>query len=143
MSVIVSPDYNAWADDRLVGFLRGAERLAKVEGVLAHLAAAGETWLARLDGGSPSPDLWPDLPFEEAATRLAALDARLREPRDADARVRYRNSTGTEFENSVAEVVAHVLNHATYHRGEIAGLLLAAGLEPPTMDLIAYLREGI
>ncbi len=136
----MNPAYNAWADARMVAHLRCLARPPKVDDVLAHLASAGETWIARLEGESPIPGLWPDLPFEEAADRLAAVDARLGELRDPANRVRYRNSSGEAFENSVGEVMAHVLNHATYHRGEIAGLLLAASLEPPPTDYIVYLR---
>lgn len=137
----MSPDYNAWADARLVSFLRGVERPRKVDGVLAHLATAGEVWLARLGGESPVVELWPDLPFEESIARLAEVDAGLGKPRDPAARVRYRNMAGTSFEDPVGDIVAHVLNHATYHRGEIAGLLLAADLEPPLTDYIVYVRE--
>ena len=142
MGGIVTPAYNAWADAVLVARLRRIERTPAMEGVLAHLAVAGEVWLARMDGAPPPPELWPALPFEEAVARLAAVDARLGEARDPDGRFRYRNSTGAEFENGVEETIAHVLNHATYHRGEIAGLMLAAGLEPPVMDLVAYGRKN-
>lgn len=132
--------YNAWADGVLVDFLRSIARPPHVDGVLAHLVAAGETWLARLDGDSPNTVLWPETPFEESVTRLAAIDRRLQEPRDLAAVVPYRTTTGQAFENTVAEILMQALNHATYHRGEIAGLLLGAGIEPPIMDYIAYLR---
>lgn len=136
------PDYNAWANARLIEFLRGIERPAKVDLVLAHLATAGETWLSRLAGAPPPAtlELWPDLTFEESAKRLAVVDERLREPRDPTVRVRYQNSTGQPFEDFVEDILAHALNHATYHRGEIASLLLAAGIEPPLTDYIVYVR---
>ena len=137
---MIDPAYNAWADERLIVHLRALDRPQGVDGVLAHLAMAGETWLARLDGTQSPSELWPSLAFEESAVRLAAVNARLREPRE-ERPIHYRSFAGDPFENSVAEILTHVLNHATYHRGEIAGLLLAAGLEPPLTDYIVYLRE--
>ena len=137
----LTPHYNHWADARLVDFLKTIARPPKVDAVLAHLAMAGETWLARLEDLVAPEELWPDLPFAEAAERLIEVDRRLLVLRDEDATVRYRNSSGEEFEDTVGEILAHLFNHATYHRGEIAGLLLSKNHEPPLTDRIVYRRE--
>lgn len=42
---------------------------------------------------------------------------------------------------SAEEMLLHVANHATYHRGYIADMLYEEGLKPPTMDLPVFIRE--
>ena len=63
---------------------------------------------------------------------------------DADAvrRLAYVNTKGEPFEHSVNEIVLHVVNHATYHGGQVSALLRQLGHKPPNLDLIAYLRSG-
>lgn len=39
------------------------------------------------------------------------------------------------------EIVAHVANHTTYHRGHITAMLYALGIQPPTTDLPVFLRD--
>src|SRR5262249_21374796 len=41
-----------------------------------------------------------------------------------------------------AEILQHVVNHATYHRGPVAMMLYHAGFKPPTTDLPVFLREA-
>jgi uncharacterized damage-inducible protein DinB len=38
------------------------------------------------------------------------------------------------------KLVFHVVNHATHHRGQVAGFLRTMGRVPPPLDLIAYYR---
>lgn len=40
------------------------------------------------------------------------------------------------------EMLLHVVNHGTYHRGYIADMLYEAGLKPPTMDIPVFVRDG-
>jgi uncharacterized damage-inducible protein DinB len=37
----------------------------------------------------------------------------------------------------------HVVNHATMHRGQIVGMIRQLGLDPPSTDLLFYLRRSI
>ena len=54
----------------------------------------------------------------------------------------YRNMAGFEFKNTVAQIATHVVNHGTYHRGQLRGLAQAEGLEAfPETDLIGFYRE--
>ena len=54
--------------------------------------------------------------------------------------VAYRNSKGERFEQGLNEVLDHVANHGTHHRGQIVLLLPQAGFAPPVTDLIAWQR---
>jgi uncharacterized damage-inducible protein DinB len=36
----------------------------------------------------------------------------------------------------------HLLNHSTYHRGQVAAMLRQNGEKPPSTDLIRYYREA-
>ncbi len=59
---------------------------------------------------------------------------------DLEERVIYQNSKGDQFENTVFEMIFHVINHSTYHRGQINSLLKKSGIEPLFTDYIFYKR---
>ena len=60
---------------------------------------------------------------------------------DLAERFDYTNYQGAPFANTRAEVLTHMFNHQTHHRGQAHGLLSHAGAEPPELDFIFYLRE--
>jgi uncharacterized damage-inducible protein DinB len=53
---------------------------------------------------------------------------------DLDRRVSYENPPGTAWTYMLREMVRHVVNHSTYHRGQIASLLRRFGTTPPPTD---------
>jgi uncharacterized damage-inducible protein DinB len=55
--------------------------------------------------------------------------------------VTYRNTEGREFTEPLWELVQHVANHATYHRGQVAIMLRMLGAAPIATDLLLWDRE--
>jgi uncharacterized damage-inducible protein DinB len=43
---------------------------------------------------------------------------------------------------TVEEMLLHVSNHGTYHRGYVADMMYDSGLKPPTMDLPVFIRDA-
>jgi uncharacterized damage-inducible protein DinB len=41
----------------------------------------------------------------------------------------------------LSDIVLHVVNHATHHRGQVSAFIRALGHRPPATDLTAMLRE--
>jgi uncharacterized damage-inducible protein DinB len=56
--------------------------------------------------------------------------------------VSYISLQGVAYNNSVSEIVRQVINHGTYHRGQLRGIAGERGIEFPETDFIAYLRES-
>lgn len=52
----------------------------------------------------------------------------------------YVNFKGEQGTNTVQDILFHVINHSTYHRGQIASDLKQSGIEPPVTDFIFYKR---
>ena len=52
--------------------------------------------------------------------------------------IQYSNSKGQIFNNSVRDILFQVINHSTYHRGQIATEFRQNGLEPLLTDYIYY-----
>ena len=151
--------YNAWANcltfEALVQHGARSEEshdprslLAQAALILTHVLRAEEVWHARIHGGEgPVAQLWESLPVEQLSP-LAQECARgwqtLLGDLSADGlagTVAYQNSKGERFEQSLNEVLEHVANHGTHHRGQIVLLLRQAGFAPPVTDLIAYQRK--
>lgn len=63
------------------------------------------------------------------------------ENKDFSQRFHYRNSNGDAFSNLIEEIMFHVVNHTTYHRGQIMADLRKAGLEPVSTDYSTYTRQ--
>ncbi len=59
---------------------------------------------------------------------------------DVDSMIHYNNTKGEAFVNSVRDILFHVINHSTYHRGQIAADFRQHGLEPLITDYIFYKR---
>ncbi len=53
----------------------------------------------------------------------------------------YRNLKGDAFENSLYDILFHIINHSTHHRAQISKLLRQHDIAPPVMDYINYVRE--
>lgn len=66
---------------------------------------------------------------------------RIIENEDFNRRFDYVNAQGDAFSNLIEEIMFHVVNHTTYHRGQIMADLRQAGLEPVSTDYSTYTRE--
>ena len=121
-----------------------------VIGTLAHIVSAEWIWLRRWLGESPAAiPSWAATPgLSQLRTQLAAVEAErgsflgaLTEA-DFERPVSYRTLAGQAFTDPLGHLMRHVVNHSTYHRGQVATQLRQLGHTPPNTDLIRYLREA-
>lgn len=152
--------FNRWANARTIAAAEGLgdEKLNRdcrssfpsVFATLVHMLGAEWIWLERWNGSSPAA--WPDL---DALKTIADLRARWA-PVEAgqrgllggldDAalarRLAYRNMKGEPFEEPLGPMLQHVVNHATYHRGQVGTMMRQLGSKPAGTDFIAFIREN-
>lgn len=151
-------DYNSWANHRVLDACTPLtpEQLSRdlkssfpsVRATLEHIVWAEWLWLERWKGSSHSGP-----PAEEFAD-LAAIRARWSQVEaelqqfvrglsevDLGRVVQYRNTKGKEFSNPMAHMLQHLVNHGTYHRGQVTTMLRQLGAAPVATDLIAFYRE--
>ena len=58
-----------------------------------------------------------------------------------DETVHFRFIGGGEGRMTRAEILLHVVNHTTYHRGFVADMFYQVPAKPPTTDLPVFLRD--
>ena len=151
--------YNRWANHRILDAAAklSAEALDRdlgssfpsVRATLAHILGSEWLWLCRWKGTSPTgvPDTWDLSTLDGIRARWAEVEREQQEFIDAlgeeDLRraVSYRNLKGEPFTNTMAQMLRHVVNHSTYHRGQVITMLRQLGAETVSTDLIAYYRE--
>lgn len=147
-------DYTAWASARLVtaaAQLTPAEAVRdfgtsekSVLGTLAHVYAADRVWLRRVQG-EPSAGFIGDSDRDLAVLQTAWPELLVRwrgflAGADPAAPISYHDLKGNPYTTPLWQIVLHVVNHATHHRGQAAGMIRAMGYAPPPLDLIAYYR---
>ncbi|GFN30161.1 DinB family protein [Paenibacillus xylaniclasticus] len=147
-------EYHAWASERVLQHLRSLPAdlfhqevelgFHSVAEAIGHLAAAEEVWFARMQEQVP-PSLaarrfaGPD----EASLHMNKLQSQIRHflsGVDLQHIVTYKNTAGQTFSNSIAEIIQQVVNHGTYHRGNITTILRSLGQSGTMTDYIAYVR---
>lgn len=139
--------YNAWANRRVIGCLeRQAVTDEKIVSIFAHCVAANFIWYNRFMG-LPKSDykLWgggytiADLKkmVEEANELWMSF---IHSNNSFDRVLKYHNYVGDYYENNIQDIMIHLVNHGSYHRGQVAVLLRERGYEPVNTDLITYDR---
>lgn len=142
-------EHGAWADARLLAAAGAAgSDPATVVRELAHVRAAQEIWLARVEGRTPTLPIWPEMTLAELATTGQALDAvlarllRALTPGDLARDITYANSSGREFRTPLGDLLLHLFTHGQYHRGKANAALHAMGAETVNVDFITWHRES-
>jgi uncharacterized damage-inducible protein DinB len=120
-----------------------------VQGVLAHQVGGQVMWLARARGESPASIMsLREVPTAEALLEVwqahvadaAAFAASLTDE-DVSRVVRFRRIQGDASSHPMGHMLAHLFNHSTQHRAEVALAVSAMGRSPGDLDLIVYLRQ--
>jgi len=151
--------YTAWANERLydaLAKLPGSEVLAErgagsMLKTLNHAFVVDQVWKGHLEGrphGYKALNT-PALPaLSELRAAQAASDAWYQACADAlteaahDEVIRFAFVDGGPGEMSRGDMLLHVVNHKTYHRGYVAQMFYQAGLKPPTMDITVFRRDA-
>jgi uncharacterized damage-inducible protein DinB len=117
---------------------------------LNHVHAMDEVWRAHLEArphgyATRNPDACP--PLTELREAQSALDAwfvgyadRLSRDQE-DEVVQFRFIGGGPGSMTRRDILLHVANHGTYHRGNVASMMYQAGMPPPTTDLPVFLKR--
>jgi uncharacterized damage-inducible protein DinB len=148
--------YNFWANHRMLEacaalpqelFVRElGSSFSSVRDTIVHIWGAEWIWLERWNGRSPR-----SLPLAESSATLSQLKALWEETERAQSLfvaglsaaklervVEYRNVRGHTFAYPLVKMLQHVVNHSTYHRGQVTTMLRQLGAKPAATDLLWY-----
>jgi uncharacterized damage-inducible protein DinB len=153
-------DYHYWARDRMLAALEPltpeqyaheiVSSFRSLRDTAVHIYGADLVWYLRWTGTPPTSiatgaqipdvdslrDAWRDL--EHSVREFTAETG----ASGADRVIEYRMLDGKTASSLFSHMVQHVVNHASYHRGQITTLLRQIGAAPPQpMDLIRFYRE--
>ncbi len=154
--------YNTWANGRVYDAAaelpdsayrtpRPAAFFSSLHGTLNHILVGDRVWLSRFEAVEAGVTSLDQILFDDLAELRAAREGE-------DARIeRYTGGLTAEaiagdlnFRTLVKpqdlsmplwQALGHFFNHQTHHRGQAHALLKEAGVEPPALDLVYYLRQ--
>ena len=151
--------YNRWANIRLYDACAGLGDAARrrdrraffgsIHNTLNHILVGDRAWLDRVEGVDTGPVTLDRVLFNDfdalRSARTAEDDRIDRVLADMDEEriagdLAYRNVAGEPFRTPTRLVLTHLFNHQTHHRGQVHGMLSHAGVSPPELDLIYYVR---
>jgi uncharacterized damage-inducible protein DinB len=152
-------DYHYWARDRMLDALDAltpeqftrdlGSSFKSIRDTVAHTYAAEWAWYMRWQGESPKA-LLPAEQFPDVAALRAAWTAHETNVRgfveslgdEGVGRViDYTLLNGSPGSTPIWQMVQHVVNHASYHRGQVTTMLRQIGATPAkSMDMIAFYR---
>jgi uncharacterized damage-inducible protein DinB len=140
-------NYNYHTNHSFIDALRKSENEKGLQ-LLGHLLNAHEIWLARIRKKTPAFEVWATHPinacdalnlsnFHQSQQLIKDLGTA-----DYDTIVHYQTSKGDKYQNTIRDILLHIINHSTHHRAQIAFILRQQGNPPPISDYIFYKRDS-
>ena len=151
--------YNDWANDRTFDAAQPLKpdllkrdlgnSFGSLHDTFTHIVGAEWIWLERWCGRWPPGLLQPaefvDLPVIRGKMNQVRSDRDtwLSSLREDDLRrdIRYRNLQGQFYSYPLWQQLAHVVNHSTYHRGQVTTMLRQLGAAAVSTDFLLYYDE--
>jgi uncharacterized damage-inducible protein DinB len=147
-------EYHRWANEKVLQAVASlsAEKYTKdlsssfpsIRDTLVHIYSADRTWLGRIQGQSPE---WPkpqDYPtvasLREMWLETLSTFPSVVQSLNPEQVISYKAFDATPFSNKLGDIIRHVVNHGSYHRGQVTTMLRQLGEKGVTTDMIAYYR---
>ncbi|MET1180890.1 DinB family protein [Peribacillus simplex] len=154
-------NYHVWANQRIIDHLKtlSPEKYQKemksvfssVSKVLSHIYLVDYGWLNILEGQNMSEAMQSSLQLQEKIEKLPIEDLEmefhtlstrfisfLKSQEDIEKRIMLDNPWASLRETSLSEMILHVVNHGTYHRGNISAMLHQLGASSVMTDYAFY-----
>ncbi len=149
-------EYTYWANQRYVAVAEGlsddqlhrtlGHSWGDVHATLVHMLSSEWVWMQRWHGSSPKGHLdkaeYPTLAAlkkrwsEVEAEMRAFIDVQTDDSLQSE--ILYSNFRGETFRVPLWEMLAHIVNHETHHRGELAAMYALMGVSHPEDEMIQY-----
>jgi uncharacterized damage-inducible protein DinB len=152
--------YNAWANRRLFDALAALpgeqyqrdlkSSFASIHGTVCHIVWAEQLWFTRwLGRPAPAVAQGKDLAgLAEARARWESLEAEraaflagFPESRLSDTITITPSGGGAPYSHSFREMFLHVVDHSSYHRGQVITMLRQLGVKPPNTGMMGFFRD--
>jgi uncharacterized damage-inducible protein DinB len=151
--------FNSWADNRIldaVAAMPAGQAMqnmnsshGSIHGTLVHLVGSEKIWLSRWTGkpdatflsaaDAPTVEavksIWVAVGFETAKFLSAMTDRKLQDT------FTMKTSKGDTYTHLYWQAFQHMVDHCSYHRGQIVSLMRQQAATPPTTGLINFYRE--
>jgi uncharacterized damage-inducible protein DinB len=152
-------EYNAWADRRVLEAASALSReqftkqmgssFSSVRDTLSHIYGVEWLWLERFQGRSPGaiPDNPEFADITKLKTSWAAFEPTLLNfvrglnQEQLDRVMEYKTMKFGVYSNPLWQSMQHLVNHGTYHRGQITTMLRQLDAKPVLTDLMHFYRE--
>jgi len=151
-------DFMKWADETVLTAISQVppEQITRdlgnsfksMLGTLSHVYLAEWVWIKRVQGdpGAKIADLETPADLNALGQAWPALHqlwsewSRSLSSEEWQTPLVLRNVQGTEFPLPYWQIVMHLVNHGSYHRGQVATMLRQSGIKPPGTDLVTFYR---
>lgn len=112
--------------------------------LFSHILNAHHIWNARVNDLKPKYEVfhehiitdWEEIHYDNQRSSFEIMS----KDDDFERRIVYENSKGMSFTNTLHDILFHIINHSTHHRGQINLNLRESGFEPLSLDYIFYKR---
>jgi uncharacterized damage-inducible protein DinB len=141
-------EYDRWANARMFDAVDALtdSQFASVRDTLAHIIGVEWIWFQRCNGVSPgATPSWMENPTrDELRAQLRTIEREWQEyvaslhDDDLTRTVDYVQLAGNTGTRKLAHLLQHVINHSTYHRGQVATRMRQAGGTPVGTDLLIF-----
>lgn len=111
--------------------------------LINHTLNAQEIWNNRVENRKSAINVWEmrDLSdLKDINTINYKRSIEILDLYNLEDKITYKNSRREVYTNKIKDILFHIVNHSTYHRGQIATDFKANGLDPLVTDYIFYKR---
>jgi uncharacterized damage-inducible protein DinB len=139
--------YENWANARIIdAIVQLPEPDDKALELMSHILLVQMVWYSRI-AGVAAPPVWEKKSLQQLKDMYTVNTKILipfieKQTKDTlNTIIDYKNTKGEKYSNTVTQILTHLFNHSTYHRGQIVELMKGKLPKMPETDYIVFLRE--